>query len=183
MALKTYKIKLWYIALVPQHTETKLRLVAFEITLGYLQAKHQRCGKYKWEKLLIPDQWVKKKPWEENKCGNSTDYIVSCKEQLQEQTEVWQDNLIKPQTDLLREQDLLGQGKNPLWMQAGTGGCSFPPNPTRTVPCLWIMEGWDFGEISATTALPVGKYDNCCRHLYSGWFLVGNKYQREAPPN
>lgn len=112
MALKTYKIKLWYIALGPQHTETKLRLVTFKITLGYLQAKHQRCGKHKWEKLLIPEQCVKKKkPREESKCGNRTDYIVSCKEQLQEQTEVWQNNLIKQQTNLLREQDLLVRGK------------------------------------------------------------------------
>lgn len=78
-----------------------------------------------------------KKPWEENKCGNSTDYIVSCKEQLQEQTGAWQNNLIKQQRDLLREQDLLGQGKNPLRMQGGTGRSSLPTNPTRTESCLW----------------------------------------------
>lgn len=29
--------------------ETELRLVALKITLGYMQAKHQKCGKQKWK--------------------------------------------------------------------------------------------------------------------------------------
>lgn len=62
MALKTYKTKLWYIALAPRYTETKLRLVAFKITLGYMQAKHRRCGKHTREKVPIPsDQCMKEK--------------------------------------------------------------------------------------------------------------------------
>lgn len=118
MALKTYKIKLWYIALVPQHTQTKLRLVALKITLGYMQAKHQRCGKHKPEKLLIPsDQCIKEKLGEKSKCGNRTDYILSCKEEhLQEQTEVWQNHFIKWEMNLLREPDLLVREKKKYYL-------------------------------------------------------------------
>lgn len=121
MALKIYKIKLRYIALAPQHTETKQRLVALKITLGYMQAKHQRCGKHKWEKLQIPsDQYIKEKLGKKSECGNKTDHILFCKEEdLQEQTEAWQNNFIKREMNLLGEQDLLVRGKKTHHLCAG----------------------------------------------------------------
>lgn len=84
--------------------QTKLRLVALKITLGYKQAKHWTCGKHQQEELLIPSDQRRKETLEEKiKCGNRTDYILSCKEEHpQEQTEVWQNNFIKQEMNLLR---------------------------------------------------------------------------------
>jgi len=127
-----------------------------------MQAKHQRCGKYKREKLLIPsDQCAKEKLGEKNKRGNRTDNILSCKEEhLQAQTEVWKNNFIKREMNLLREQALLPRGKKNKTKTTIYLGRSWvlphspQPNQNHIMFMTLIMKGYEFGEIQPLLLCP-----------------------------